>query len=84
MVYLGFLHAPLSVLIVEEFKHFVERLLRIVHDVGERFTQPMFKKLVSRNGRSRHPGSPRCTPIPTIGVACGGCMVSAVVGTFKV
>jgi len=53
-MYFGFLHAPLSVLIAEKAKHFVERLLGIVHDVGECLPQTIFKKLFSCNGRARH------------------------------
>ena len=57
MVRLGFLHPPLPVFVVEELKHLLERLLRIVHDVGERSALPIFNELFACDGHFRHFGT---------------------------
>ncbi len=57
MVRLGFLHASLPVFVVEELEHLRERLLRIVHDVGERPALPVVNELFARDGHFRHFGT---------------------------
>jgi hypothetical protein len=42
VVELRLLHTPLAVLIIKEFQHLVERLLGIIHDIGECLTLSVF------------------------------------------
>jgi hypothetical protein len=54
---LGSLHAALPVFTIEEVEHRVERLLGIVHHVGECPTLTVLKEVVASNAHSSHLGA---------------------------
>jgi hypothetical protein len=51
MVQLRFRHSPLAVGVVKELQHGVERILRIVHDVGKLPSLSIFQKPTPRHQR---------------------------------
>jgi hypothetical protein len=54
MMCLGFLHTPLPIRVIEEFKRFVERLRRIIQNVGECSTLSIFQEFFARDGNFDH------------------------------
>ena len=58
MVQLRLFHSPLTIRVVKERQHFIERLFGIVQDVGKGSALTILKKMLSTNehlGRHRAP-----------------------------
>ena len=83
MVYLGIFHPLLPTLITKERKHVIERAIRIVHDIGERSTLAIIKKLFLRNGESRHSCVLAIVDIHQDTISEGAFIVPAFVGHTK-